>query len=267
MTFTKGKPKRSIKSPYDRMLARHMLCWQIHMFMEGGEPFFIYREHSGYNFMPGVLDGYMPATRPGTSKQRDALIFGRHNELSALGSLWTGKWLGMDYIEAKKTWELLKEEGPDSPFAIEVLAKTPGVGSMLPSRIAETLNRYYARLAHVEQEFKRANPDYVVDGNVSRTVAGDPDDPSLSGADPDGNINVDTESEISVDSDTLPDDSDDDAEGSIDDDYDAEGSVRCEGESDSASAVSALGDEVSGDIVMDEVGENLNGMSNSTHAS
>ena len=78
--------------------------------------------------MPGVLDVYMPATRPGTSKQPDALIFGCHNELSALGSLWTGKWLGMDYIEAKKTWELLKEEEPDSPFTIEVLAKTPVSG-------------------------------------------------------------------------------------------------------------------------------------------
>ena len=162
----------------------------------------------------------------------------------------------MDYVEAKKTWQLLKEEGPTSSFASEVIAKTPDLDSMLPSDIQRTLNKYYKELAGVEQRFKAAQPNVVSIDNVrSDTVGGDTDDTNHSlepHSDADA-TDVDTESEMSVDSGDHLSDSGDDAEGSIDEDHNAEYSVReGEHEPDSVGVVSALLDEDSEDVVMND---------------
>ena len=219
--------------------------------MHNEEPFLIYLDYTGFNFMPGIREGYMPGTRCGKSGQRDARIAGHQVELAELGKQWTGRWLGMDYVEAKKTWQLLKEEGPTSSFASEIIAKTPALDSMLPSDIQQTLNKYYKKLSAVERQFKAAQPN--VKNVRSDTAGGDTDntDHSLEPQSDADTTNVDTENETSIDSSDSLSDSDDDAEGSIDEDHNAE----CSGgghEPDSVGAVSALLGEDLEDIVMDD---------------
>ena len=216
----------------------------------------------------------MPGTRSGKSSERDAAIIGLQEELATNGARWKERWLGMDYVEAKKTWQLLKEEGSDSSFASEVLDKTPEPNSMLPSDIQQTLDKYYKQQHAVEKQFRKTTINLTRAGLVnnvndlrSDTTAGDPDDTDCSVEPPSDadDTSVDTEGGMSIDSGDPLSGSDDDAEGSIDEDHNTERSVP-EGEDESGSASVASGrlDENVGDVVMDddaiEVDGDLNGV-------
>ena len=250
------------------MLAKHVLCWPIHRFVKNEEPFLIYLDYTGFNFMPGVREGYMTGTRSGKSSEQDAQIIALRNELATNGPQWKERWLGMDYVEAKKTWQLLKEEGYDFFFGSEILAKTPEPNSILPSDIQQTLNKYYKRQHEVEKQFwkttaslVKANPVKNVKDDMPDTMASDPDDTDcslepLTDAD---DTNADTEGDMSIDRSDSLGDSGDDAEGNTD-----EGHNTGEYESGSASVAPALLDENAVDVVMDEgvveVDDDINGV-------
>ena len=149
--FTKNN--RVIKGPYDRMLAKYMLCWQIYNYVKNRELSLLYRDYSGYNFMPGVREGYMPSARSGKKAERDARIIALYQELVNNGDGWKGTWLGMSYTEAKASWELLKETESIPGFDSEVLKNAPQVGSMLPADMKLKLDEYYTQLTKSDPLF------------------------------------------------------------------------------------------------------------------
>ena len=157
------------------MLARYMLCWQIYNYVKNRELSLLYRDYSGYNFMPGVREGYMPSARSGKKAERDARIIALYQELVNNGDGWKGTWLGMSYAEAKASWELLKETESIPGFDSEVLKNAPKVGSMLPADMKQKLDEYYAQLTKSNPLFAIKKPSVPRAATSCKKTSGETD--------------------------------------------------------------------------------------------
>lgn len=135
-----------------------MLCWQIYYFETEQELMLLRRDLAGYSFLPGVKLKYMPGDRSGNSKADDAAVKGCCESLQ-LNKTWKDCWMGMSYVECRKTWELLDKQPPIEGFREGLLEQVPVMGTLLPSDISTYLDSYYAKV-------KMRDPLYVEPENM-----------------------------------------------------------------------------------------------------
>ena len=132
------------------MLARYMLCWQIHRW-ERDEPLITaYRDFTGCSLMPGVPLKYMPGMRAGKSKEHKAVAIGRVNELTTMSD-WKKRWHGADYTATVKAWRYYNSGSKDGKKV--ALKHTPPIGALLPDDIQKDLDSYYEKLIQSDRSF------------------------------------------------------------------------------------------------------------------
>ena len=184
------------------MLARYMLCWQIHRW-ERDEPLIIaYRDFTGCSLMPGVPLKYMPGMRAGKSKEHKALAIGRVDELTTM-SRWKERWLGADYQSTATTWRYFNSGSKDAKRI--ALKHTPPLGALLPDDIQKDLDSYYEKLAKLDASFKTSE----LDSSDDDTDDNDNDDNDTDDNDTDDNESVPVSGTPSV---VGPEDNPDDTE-------------------------------------------------------
>ena len=122
--------------------------------------------------MPGVSQGYMPGHRSGNRDEHDATAKREYDELRKKTS-WDECWVGENYVEARSTWEALAQKPPLRGFTEQVLARTPSIGTLLPSNIKSTLQWYYEELSKTDSLFK------IVPYPVARVASPTSDTPAV----------------------------------------------------------------------------------------
>lgn len=162
-----------MSNPYNRLLARYMLSWQIYNFKKGRALAVIYPNYDGYNFMPGVRHGYMPGHRNGKQKLNATTIIDRHDDL-AKEKEWDHFWVGENYVESRRVYEKYQENPPDEDFRNQVHSRSPAIGTLLPPDIKDVLREYYEELSVVDHLFKLVA--YETDPTDADNAPAPPDD-------------------------------------------------------------------------------------------
>ena len=158
------------------MLARYMLCWQIHRW-ERDEPLITaYRDFTGCSLMPGVPLKYMPGMRAGKSKEHKAVAIGRVNELTTMSD-WKKRWHGADYTATVKAWRYYNSGSKDGKKV--ALKHTPPIGALLPDDIEKDLDSYYEKLSQSDPSFDTSKLNDSSDDDGDGDGDDDDDDESV----------------------------------------------------------------------------------------
>ena len=165
----------SVPNPYNRLIARYMLSWQIYNLKKRRPLAVVYPNYRGHNFMPGVRRGYISGHRNGNQKENAATISSRCTKISARLD-WDEFWVGENYVEARRIWEKYREEPADLDFQNQINSRSPPIGTLLPLDIKDVLKEYYEEIRAVDPLFNLVKDKAVPPVDDDALVPPDDDD-------------------------------------------------------------------------------------------